>query len=102
MASQAATASGTLNVANTRIATIKWNDINTQAIIGWLSEKDGEGLQYNLDKLNKRNKQHTVERMLRATGLISKSGVDKKKASDKIKGTVYIALSPRKFLIIII
>lgn len=75
----------------TRSTTIKWNDADTREITTWLSERDGEGVRHNLDEWNKGNKQHAAEKMLRVTGLVSKVGVDKRKASDKIKGTVYVA-----------
>lgn len=50
------------------------------------SSSDGNGVRQNLDDWNTGNKQHTAEKMLRVTGLASKAGVDKEKASDKIKG----------------
>ncbi|MCJ1427740.1 hypothetical protein MMC29_005645, partial [Sticta canariensis] len=65
--------------SNNRSTTVKWNNADTKQIISWLSERDGEGVRYNLDEWNKRNKQHAAKKMLRVTGLISKAGVDKKK-----------------------
>lgn len=70
----------------TRSATIKWNDADIEQIISWLSERDERGVHCNLDEQNKGNKQHAAEKMPRWTGLINKAGVDKKKASDQIKG----------------
>lgn len=47
----------------------------------------------------KKNKYHAAEKILYMTKSNSKTGVDKKKACDKIKGTGYIVLSLKKILI---
>ena len=79
MASQAAIiTSGTFDVASSRSVTIKWNDADTRQIINWLLEQDRESVCHNLNDWNKRNKQHAAEKMLHATGLVNKAGVDKK------------------------
>lgn len=90
MSSQAVIVSnGTFKAAGTtRSVTVKQNDTNTRQIISWLSEQDRESVCHNLDEWNKENKQHTAEKMLRATGLANKADVDKKKACNKIKSTV--------------
>lgn len=100
MASQAATVtSSTFDVASSRSVTVKQNNADTRQIIKWLLEQDRESVCHNLNDWNKKNKQHAAEKMLHATGLFNKAGVDKKKTCDKIKSISYVTLNMEKILI---
>ncbi|MCJ1423794.1 hypothetical protein MMC29_001679 [Sticta canariensis] len=65
-------------------AIIRWSDEDTKQIVDWLSERDEQGVLRNLDEWSKGRRDSAVQRMLKATGLIRKAGVNKAKALSKI------------------
>lgn len=65
---------------------IRWSDEDTKQIVDWLSERDEEGVLRNLDEWRKGRRDSAAQRMLKATGLIRKAGVNKAKALSKITG----------------
>lgn len=75
---------------------IRWSNEDTRKIVDWLSERDEQGVSRNLDEWNKGKKELAAQRMLKATGLISKAGVNKAKALSKITGTGVIGVNQRK------
>ena len=66
---------------------IRWSDEDTKKIVDWLSARDEQGVLRNQDEWSKGRQDNAAQKMLKATGLILKAGVNKAKAISKITGT---------------
>lgn len=71
-----------------RAPPIHWSNTKIHIIIIWFCHRDADGVLVNYEAYSNGNQQATGKRMLNKTGLKDKSGVNKKKVSDKINDMI--------------